>query len=485
MALVTCPECSSKVSTEALVCPHCGKPGPFGVSKKPKLGLGPAPASTPTPAPSPTPDSTIESSRMLVVPFQVNAEKIAERVAEYMAKGGVFSPSDVRQAGMVSALRKMQVPVRVFFAKLTTHWTAEVRELGQWTQVSGQLTHEHKVVGQPVAAVNGLYLHGATRVAMKYLDEAEFNEQNVHDADQLPSSDTDEVAIQKARQQVEARQTKACQQEVLKGQKRALRKPPQVNHVYESVRLDTTYLPVWAGRFAYGGRQHRFTADGVEGRVWGRKPVSYTKSGICVGVFGIVACLLILKGGLSDLSARPEPTALSSTRSPENNSGGHYNGWIGSNSGGRSSNDSTPPAKTVDKNELFSLGQYSYIISDVTVVNSISDGFTVTRPPGGAKYVAAYYRIRNDGNTTTTVLSSDFKLDDGRGRMYSASSEAETALIFAGVDGDLIISQLQPGVWHKSVTAFLVPEEVAEGKFDIVIPEKGLFGTSEARIRLQ
>jgi hypothetical protein len=65
-----------------------------------------------------------------------------------------------------------------------------------------------------------------------------------------------------------------------------------------------------------------------------------------------------------------------------------------------------------------------------------------------------------------------------------AGSEANTALEMSG-HKDLIVSELQPGLTKKMVTAFEMPDATARGTFTLVIPEKGLLGTGSVRITLK
>jgi uncharacterized membrane protein YdbT with pleckstrin-like domain len=44
MTLITCPECSGKVSTQAATCPHCGAPVPSSAVPAAPAGAAPAPA---------------------------------------------------------------------------------------------------------------------------------------------------------------------------------------------------------------------------------------------------------------------------------------------------------------------------------------------------------------------------------------------------------------------------------------------------------
>jgi hypothetical protein len=50
---------------------------------------------------------------------------------------------------------------------------------------------------------------------------------------------------------------------------------------------------------------------------------------------------------------------------------------------------------------------------------------------------------------------------------------------------DLLLSEIQTGLKKTMTTAFEVPAAVANGRFDLVIPEKGLLGSKKVTISLR
>lgn len=136
-------------------------------------------------------------------------------------------------------------------------------------------------------------------------------------------------------------------------------------------------------------------------------------------------------------------------------------------------------------NEPFKLGSFTYTILAVEVGDKVGKGYSVKKASEGASFVVVKYKLRNEGNETETVMTDDFKIVDAKGRQFRPSSEANTALAMSGEDKDLILSEVQPGLTKSMATAFEVPSDVAEGGFELVIPEKGMLGTGEVRIALR
>jgi hypothetical protein len=136
-------------------------------------------------------------------------------------------------------------------------------------------------------------------------------------------------------------------------------------------------------------------------------------------------------------------------------------------------------------NQDFQLGSFTYNVKSVEVAESVGSGFAAKRAEEGVRFVLVKYAIRNDGDSTQTVLADDFRIVDAKGREFSPSSDANTALAMSGGNKDVLVSELQPGIKKNTVTAFELPEDAATGTFTLVIPEKGLLGAGSVRITLK
>ncbi|HEV3243869.1 MAG TPA: DUF4352 domain-containing protein [Chthoniobacterales bacterium] len=121
-------------------------------------------------------------------------------------------------------------------------------------------------------------------------------------------------------------------------------------------------------------------------------------------------------------------------------------------------------------NQEFTLGGYSYKITDVRPFRSVGPEFVRETASDGATFLVVHYLIRNEGKQTAETDANDFRLVALDGREYSPDSRATNTL-----STDFVLRELHPGIFKKAVVAFEVPEEVVKTSFKIVIPEKGLF----------
>lgn len=146
-----------------------------------------------------------------------------------------------------------------------------------------------------------------------------------------------------------------------------------------------------------------------------------------------------------------------------------------------------PPAKARQPKlgEAFRLGDFTYVIKDVKVMDEVGKGYGKKAASDGAAFVVVQFTIQNEGNATETVLTDDFLIVDAKGREFRPSTDANMALAMAGGGKDMIVSELQPGLKKATATAFELPEASAKGTFTLVIPEKGLLGTGAVRITLK
>ncbi len=132
----------------------------------------------------------------------------------------------------------------------------------------------------------------------------------------------------------------------------------------------------------------------------------------------------------------------------------------------------------------FQLGDYKYVVTQFQTRPFIGGSFQSENASSGATFVIIHYTIENLTNESQTVLSDDFKLQDFKGRTFSPSSDATTALMMESSDKDFILSEVQPGIVRAMQTAFEVPLESTEHNLTLVVPEKGLWSSGEAKVTL-
>ena len=71
MALVNCPDCSGQLSTEAIACPHCGRPANAPPQYGPQPAYGPQPYGQPYPQPPQEPLGALKYILYLISFFSV------------------------------------------------------------------------------------------------------------------------------------------------------------------------------------------------------------------------------------------------------------------------------------------------------------------------------------------------------------------------------------------------------------------------------
>ena len=133
--------------------------------------------------------------------------------------------------------------------------------------------------------------------------------------------------------------------------------------------------------------------------------------------------------------------------------------------------------------ERFEQGGFRYRILEASVGEVIGRRFNQEKVSEGAIFYLVKFEIENLQNKTDTVLASDFRIKDERGREFSPSSRAITVLALGGRH-DLFMSQLQPGIKKKCLTVFELPMDSATRPLILVVPEKGLFSTGKIEVQL-
>lgn len=172
---------------------------------------------------------------------------------------------------------------------------------------------------------------------------------------------------------------------------------------------------------------------------------------------------------------------------------GAVRGCLGGGGGGASSAEERSGGSATESaggssaatGDRITLGDYAYTVHGYRTASTIGDpDVWGVAADEGATFVIVDYTIENLTNETQTVMSDDLMLRDARGRKFSSSSDATTALLTD--DGqDFLLSELQPGLPKRIKTAFTVPRAAIEGELRIVIPEKGFFSSGEAIVRLK
>lgn len=149
-----------------------------------------------------------------------------------------------------------------------------------------------------------------------------------------------------------------------------------------------------------------------------------------------------------------------------------------------------PPSRgdTPGVGDFFTLGEFKYCITGVNTASRIGKSvfgeFIGEAATPGAVFVIISYTIENMGTESQTVLSDDFKIEDGRGRTFKPSSDANVALLMESEDKDFLLSELQPGLPRAMKQAFELPDQAIESPITVVVPEKGFWAAGSVRVQI-
>lgn len=156
----------------------------------------------------------------------------------------------------------------------------------------------------------------------------------------------------------------------------------------------------------------------------------------------------------------------------------------GSSPASPSSGGAAPAASVHGLDDEFSVGDFSYQITKISSRRRVGNRLVSQTASEGAVYVVVEYRERNDGDTQYQGMGDPVgTLRDARGRNFTPTPEATTALAMSGREGGM--QSLPPGIWRSGVVAFEVPEDVAQGEVDLIVTGRGLFSGGREVVRVQ
>ena len=139
-----------------------------------------------------------------------------------------------------------------------------------------------------------------------------------------------------------------------------------------------------------------------------------------------------------------------------------------------------PEKKMYKLNETFTHGDFSYIFTKITKTQVIVGEYNSERASEGGKFIIVNFTEENLSKETKTLYTDRFSLLDGKGREFRPSSEGNTALAFSSEDKDFLLSEVQPGIKHKSAVVFEVPEDAS----GLILKIPGGWGEEDVRVKL-
>lgn len=118
-----------------------------------------------------------------------------------------------------------------------------------------------------------------------------------------------------------------------------------------------------------------------------------------------------------------------------------------------------PEKKVYKLNESFTHGDFCYKITQVTKTNRVGNEYSGQKASEGGVFIVLNFTEENLSKETKTVFSERFLLIDNKEREFRSSSKGTTALTLYSGDKDFLLSEVQPGIKHKSAIVFEVPED--------------------------
>lgn len=138
-----------------------------------------------------------------------------------------------------------------------------------------------------------------------------------------------------------------------------------------------------------------------------------------------------------------------------------------------------------EANETWTLGPCRYVVTSATWTDRIGSRYSRQTADPGTVFIVVDFTETNLSNETITGSAGSLRLRDAQGRTFRTSSRAMTALAMSGRHHDLILSELQPSVPHRSQAAFEVPADVTRiGPVDFLFEERGILGSGTATVRV-
>lgn len=206
----------------------------------------------------------------------------------------------------------------------------------------------------------------------------------------------------------------------------------------------------------------------------GAPPKKKKGIGTYIGWFFAVCVLFAIIGAFSDKDKKAESSGAEASPVPKQ---------TGTQEAKAPVTPPPPPQNVFQLGERFTLGEFAYIVTGMSGTSKIGKNKYLRKEASeGALFIIVTYTIENMSNKTATVLADDFKIEDYKGRQFSPSSEVNTTLAMTGKNKDMFLSQIQPGLKREMMTGFEVPDDLVEGGFALVIPEKGFLGSKKAKI---
>ena len=131
--------------------------------------------------------------------------------------------------------------------------------------------------------------------------------------------------------------------------------------------------------------------------------------------------------------------------------------------------EAPPPVKTepaYKMNEWFTCGDFRYCFTGVQKAKQIGTEYNNEKPSEGAVFLLVFFTEENMDKKTKTVSNDRFWIIDSQDREFRASSKGSLTLAVQ-YKQEWLMSEIQPGIKHKAVTLFEIPEDATGLKIKI------------------
>jgi Domain of unknown function (DUF4352) len=135
--------------------------------------------------------------------------------------------------------------------------------------------------------------------------------------------------------------------------------------------------------------------------------------------------------------------------------------------------------------KAFRLGPYTYTIAGCKTAATLGDQFSPMRANQGDEYVVVTFSIRNDSTKPRVASIEAFRLQDANGAVYAACSQGAAVPRTQLTRGDLLLTEIQPGITKALAAAFEVPVASLKPPLKLLVFEQDLLGGHEATVYLQ
>lgn len=237
-----------------------------------------------------------------VIPFKIDEEKVKERYQLWLKKK-FFSPSKVKREIPKLKLRGVYLPVWTFDTDTFSSYNGRLGRYYTRTVGSGKnrrtvtevryfyINGTKKVVFDDIIANAGSKI---TQQEINSISPFDTNNSFVYDKRYLAgfSSEHYVVRLQSGWDNAKVTMNARIKSAILNGYRYDVVNYININSSFQNIKYKYVLIPIWIGVYNYANKTYRFIANGENGKVSGKTPVSTVK--VISLVFVIILIFIIL-----------------------------------------------------------------------------------------------------------------------------------------------------------------------------------------------